>query len=223
LSIAAPRRRTWLLPAGLCLAAAAIAIIAILLLWKHPQTSATTQPFTAAPAAEQAPWKIKGFPAGAIAKIGKDDRARVAKQLGTVEHLVKDVYDTQLMDPKDLPKVLQQSFTNSAAASFEKARIGVPKGAVDVKSTKRQARIGVNIAGARTAAAEVTISVVGELKGETLRLEQHSTLWMQRLETGWRVVGYDVSQGPPEATSPRKASAHSKNHGAKGPSKGARK
>jgi hypothetical protein len=94
----------------------------------------------------------------------------------------------------------------------------VPKGATDVRSTTRRARIGVNVAGARSAAAEVTISLVGELKGEKLRLEQHSTLWMERLEGKWRVVGYDVSQGPPPPPNDHRGSKGNGSH-AKGSSK----
>ena len=216
MSIVAERRRNWLLPATLSLGATVVAALALLLLWKHPQAATTSsQPFTAAPASQQAKWQIKTFAAGAIAKVANADKAAVAKQLVTVEKLVRDVYDTQLLDPKDLPKVLGQSFTPSAATRFEKARLGVPKGATDVTSTTRRARIGVNVAGAKSAAAEVTISLVGELKGEKLRLEQHSTLWMQRMEAGWRVVGYDVSQGPP-APSQSKGDEAKGHRGAKG-------
>jgi hypothetical protein len=197
-SIVAERRRTWLLPAGICLAAAVAVSVAVAVLWRHPHaTNTNSQPFTAAPAAEQAPWKVKGFAAGALAKVGKKDKAAVATQLSAVESLVRGVYDAQLMDPKDLPKVVQRSFTHAAATTFEKARLGVPKGATDVRSTTRHARIGVNVADTKSAAAEVTIAVVGELKGQKIRINQHSTLWMQRLEGKWQVVGYDVSQGPP--------------------------
>jgi hypothetical protein len=220
LSIVAERRRTWLLPAGICLAAAIAVSVAVLLLWKHPQTSPNTQPFSAAPAAEQAPWKISSFPAGALAKVAKIDKAAVATQLSAVETLVRNVYDAQLMDPRDLPKVLERSFTHAAAATFEKARLGVPKGATDVRSTKRHARIGVDIAGAKSAAAEVTISLKGELKGETLLIDQHSTLWMQKLEGDWRVVGYDVSQGPAETNDSSDERGHT---GGKNPGKKAGK
>ena len=218
MSIVAERRRTWLLPAGISLAVAIAASAALLLLAKHAQTTTSAQPFTAAPAAEQAKWEVKTFAAGAIAKVAKADKAAADKQLGPVEHLVRDVYDTQLMDPKDLPKVLQSSFTRAAATTFEKAHLGVPKGATDVRSTTRKARIGVNVAGAKSAAAEVTISLVGNLKGEKLRLQQHSTLWMERLEGKWQVVGYDVSQGP---TNRAAGDRHAKGNGSqtKGSSK----
>ena len=199
MSIVAPRR-TWLLPAGLGACALVVAAsVALLLLWRHPQGATGGQPFSAAPAAEQAPWRVKSFAAGALGKIAGDAKATAERQLSDVEKLVRGVYDAELMNPRDLPKVVEKSFTQSAAASFERARLGVPKGATDVTSTKRAARIGVNVAGARSASAEVTISVVGRLKGETLRLDQRSTLWMQRLDGRWKVVGYDVAQGPPEA------------------------
>ena len=201
MSIAATtRRRPWVVTAGIALAVALAASVALLVLWKqHSHTSAGhPQPFSAAPAAEQARWEIKTVPAGAITHVGKDDRAFAEKRGKSVERVVRDIYDTQLLDPRDLPKVLRTTFTAAAAKSYERSGFGVPKGATDVKSTKRVARIGVDVAGARSASASVTIALVGRLKAQPLRLTQHSTLWMQRGDEGnWRVVGFDVSQGSP--------------------------
>jgi hypothetical protein len=184
------------LPAGIALAVVVAASPAAYILWSHSRTGASTQPFSTAPAAEQAPWKVKTFPAGATAKVGKDERSLVDQRGAIVEQLVRDVYDAELIRPNDLPKVLERSFTRAAANSFQKAGLGVPKGASDVRATTRSARIGVNVAGATTAAADVTISLVGDLKDDKLKMTQHSTLWMQRVERHWRVVGYDVEQGP---------------------------
>lgn len=201
MSIAATtRRRPWVVPAGIALAVALAAGLTLLVLWKqHTRTSTgPSQPFSAAPATEQARWEIKTVPAGAITHVDKDDRALAEKQGKSVEHVIRDIYDTQLLDPRDLPKVLRTTFTAAAAKSFEHSGFGIPKGATEVKSTKRVARIGVDVAGARSASADVTIALVGRLKAQALRITQHSTLWMQRGDEGnWRVVGYDVSQGSP--------------------------
>jgi hypothetical protein len=194
--VATARRRSWLLPAGITLAVLIAAAPAVYVLWQHWQTSTTAPAFTAAPAEEQAPWDIKTFPAGALTKVGKSESALVEKRAVVVEELVKDVYDAELLNPQDLPKVLERSFTRPAAQSFAKAGLGVPKGASDVRSTARAARIGVNVAGGSTAAAKVTISLVGKVKDDKLKMTQHSTLWMQRIEKHWQVVGYDVKQGP---------------------------
>ena len=200
------RRRPWLLPAGIALAVVVAAGPAVYVLWEQSRTTTPAPPFTSAPAAEQAPWKIKTFPAGALTKLGKGDRALVDKRAAAVEGIVQDVYDAELLKPQNLRKVLDHAFTRPAAASFAKSGLGVPKGASDVRSTKREARIGVNVAGGRTAAADVTIALVGELKGEKLKITQHSTLWMERVERHWRVVGYDVKQGP----TPKRAGGRNK-------------
>lgn len=193
--VATARRRSWLLPVGIALAVAVAAAPAVYFLWDHSQTRTSAPPFTTAPAEQQAPWKVKTFAAGSP-RIGKAERALVDQRALIVEQLVKDVYDAELLKPQDLDKVLARSFTRPAAASFAKAGLGVPKGASDVRSTTRTARIGVNVAGATTAAADVTISLVGNIKDDKLKMTQHSTLWMQRVERHWRVVGYDVKQGP---------------------------
>ncbi|HEY7875869.1 MAG TPA: hypothetical protein VIG64_12190 [Actinomycetota bacterium] len=185
-----------MLPAGVALAVAIAAAPAAYVLWQHSNTRASAPPFTAAPEGEQAPWKIKTFAAGALSKVGKSERALVEERSVAVEQLVKDVYDAELLDPRELPNVLDKSFARPAATSFAKAGLGVPKGASDVRSTTRSARIGVNVLGGTTAAADVTIKLVGEVKGDKLKMTQHSTLWMQRVEKHWQVVGYDVKQGP---------------------------
>jgi hypothetical protein len=188
-----------LLPAGITLALIVAAGPAAYVLWQQSRTTTPARPFSAVPEAQQAPWVIETFPAGAISKIGKADRALVENRAAAVEGIVKDVYDAELMDPASLPKVLGRSFTNRAAESFAKAGLGVPKGASDVRSTTRRARIGVDIVGGRAAAADVKISLVGAMKGEKLKITQRATLWMQRDERHWRVVGYDVRQGPTPA------------------------
>jgi hypothetical protein len=197
--VATARRRSWLLPAGITLALLVAVSPAVYVFLEHSRTTTPARPFTAAPEEDQAPWKIETFPAGAIAKIGKADRALVENRAAAVEGIVKDVYDAELMDPGTLPKVLDRSFTSKAAESFAKAGLGVPKGASDVRSTTRKARIGVDILGGRAAAADVKISLVGDLKGDTLKITQRATLWMQRDQKHWRVVAYDVKQGPTPA------------------------
>jgi hypothetical protein len=194
--VATARRRSWVLPAGIALAMAVALSPAVYVLWEQSRSTTPATPFTAAPAAQQAPWVIETFPAGAIAKIGTADRALVQRRAEAVEGLVKDVYDAKLMDPKSLPKVLARAFTPRAAQSFARSGLGVPKGASDVRATTRRARIGVDVRGGRAAAAAVTVSLVGDLEGKTLKLTQRATLWMQRDHRHWRVVGYDVRQGP---------------------------
>ena len=194
--VATARRRTWLLPAGITLAVVVAVSPAVYVLWEQSRSTTPARPFTAVPAAEQAPWIIETFPAGAISKIGKTERTMVQKRAQAVESIVKNVYDAELMQPEGLPRVLDRSFTPKAARSFAKAGLGVPKGASDVRSTTRRARIGVDVLGGRAAAADVKISLVGELKGDKLKITQRATLWMQREQKHWRVVGYDVRQGP---------------------------
>lgn len=205
MSIAAARRRPWMLPAGIGLAVAAVASVALLVLWKHQQTHATSSPFGVAPAAQQAPWHVKTVAAGALTHIAKADRLAVEKQGRAIAHVVEGVFDAQYLHEGSPSKILHASFTGGAAAAFDKAGFGVPKGATNVKTTTRAARIGVDAAGARSASAHVTISLTGGLKGEHLRLTQQSTLWMQRIHGRWRVVGYDATQGPSTPGAGRRA------------------
>lgn len=207
--VATARRRSWLLPAGIALALVIAVTPAVYVLWQQSRSTTPAPPFTTAPAADQAPWVVKTFPAGALAKIGKSERALVEKRADAVEGIVKDVYNAELMDPGGLRDVLGRAFTAKAAASFVKAGLGVPKGATDVRSTARRARIGVDIVGGRAAAADVKISLVGELKGERLAITQRATLWMQRDQRHWRVVGYDVRQGP----TPKARTRHGRDSG----------
>jgi hypothetical protein len=212
--VATARRRSWLLPAGIMLALVVAVSPAVYVFWEQSRSATAAPPFTTAPAEQQAPWVIKTFPAGAISKIGKSERQLAAKRAAAVEGIVKDVYDAELLDPKSLPKVLDRSFTPQAARGFAKAGLGVPKGASDVRSTTRRARIGVDVLGGRAAAADVKISLVGQLKGDTLKITQRATLWMQRDQRHWRVIGYDVKQGPTRAA--RSAGKHRNGHDGRG-------
>jgi hypothetical protein len=148
------------------------------------------------PSIRQAPWKTHVFPAGAFGGVSKKDLKLVRSQTKPVTDVIQRSLDALVLDPPTAKTVLRRTFTPPAAAEILGSRFGAPDGATGLRTTVRAAQVGIQTQGARAAAAKVQISFHATVKGHVARISQAATLWLQRSHRSWRVVGFDVEQGP---------------------------
>lgn len=150
----------------------------------------------AAPAIEQAEWRIDYAAQGRFGKLTKDQLARYAAQKVKAAALVQGVYDGIFLQAARLQQLIRDSFSADAARSLEAQKFGFPAGATDVKTTRRRARIALDAGTADYAIARVTVLAGGTVGKRTVEVEHRSTLWMERGEGGWKVIAFDLKQAP---------------------------
>ena len=146
---------------------------------------------------EQAPWRIKMVAAGHKGRRpGKKVRRLVKRHRPQVRAAVIDVYDALFLAPERRGDVLSRLFTSSAARALRRSQAGVPAEAEQVKIVARRATIGVESVGARRAAAGTAVKVRGRIDGRRFRLRHRATMWLERSNRRWRIIAFDVRQGP---------------------------
>lgn len=200
MSIAAPdQKRPWAL---LGAAAGIIFLLALALVFLDlpgKRLLSSGGPNTAKPAGAaalpQARWELKAHPAGVMTKVTKAQSERIARQRPQVISLVKKVYDGMFIRPGRLETTLRRNFTPAAAKALRRSGAAIAEPGI-VITKKRSARIGIQAAGGPTFAI-ASVSVRASLADEPLRRVAHkSTLWMERRETGWKVVAFHLDQRP---------------------------
>ncbi len=200
MSIAAPdQKRPWAL---LGAAAALIFLLALALVFldlpgERLLLSGGPNPAKRAGAAAlpQARWELKAHPSGVMNKVTKAQRERIARQRPQVISLVKKVYDAMFIRPRLLRTTLRRHFTPAAAKALRRSGAAVTEPHI-VLTKKRSARIGIQAAGGPTLAI-ASVSVRASLADEPRRRVAHnSTLWMERRDTGWKVVAFHLDQRP---------------------------
>ena len=214
-TIATNERRPWLVvalgtAAGLAVVVAAFVIIRSSAASPQPYSAHATN--VAARGVEQARWRVTTYPAGIAAHVTKAQHAAVARQRPRVVSLVRSVYDATLLHPSELRNVLAKSFSKAAAVRFIHSGLKPPRGAEDLVTTTRAARIGIDVHRATRAAARVRVAYTSRLDGRTLSLMQVATLWLERTHGAWKIVAFDGSQQRvrPTATRGHHASKHDK-------------
>lgn len=139
---------------------------------------------------QQAEWKIRSFPIG-----GKksDLPAAAEKSLGT---LITRWSNAVYLYPGEIKSVTQRYFTKEAAAAFRASDIGLPNNAKEIETQRRSARIGIDVDGAKRAAAHVEVVATGTTGKEDFRSMTDSRLWLEREGSTWRVIAFDIDQEP---------------------------
>ena len=150
----------------------------------------------AAPAVEQADWKLEHSLEGRFGKLTKPQQARLEAQRPKVAALVQNIYDAIFLEPVGLNLLVKESFSTEAARSISTDKLGFPKGATDVKTTKRRAHIALDAQTADFAIGRISIVAEAEVGGKQVDIEHRSTLWLERREDGWKVIAFDLEQGP---------------------------
>jgi len=155
-----------------------------------------SQDTIAAPAIEQASWKVDYSFGRRYGKLSKVEEARLATQKEKAAVLVQDLYDGIFLEPARLQELVQRSFTVDASRSFDTKALGFPSGAQDVRTTKREAHLAMDATTASSAIGRVTVVAEADLDDRTAQIKHESTLWMERGANGWRVIAFDVKQKP---------------------------
>lgn len=144
---------------------------------------------------EQASWEIRTYVVGGRYVDGapKTTPEAVERDLSEV---ITGIHDALFLRPSRLDAVTKKYFSSAAAKVFGKTKIGIPKNADEVQTTHRFARIGVDGAGAGRAAALVQVAAKGKAGSQTFRSSAESKLFLERTDSGWKVIGYEVQQRP---------------------------
>ncbi len=197
MSVVAPNQRRLVWPISLALTAvSAIALV----LYLPTRTTETTQPTetVAAPGVIQPSWRIRAFPAGGmgVPHLPKKARARVRAQQQPLAALVEDVYDALFLQPGRLPAAVRGRFAAGAGSTLLARKVGLPRDATDVHIRRREARVGISVRGANQAAARVEIAGKAKSSGRPIKFLHESTLWLERVRGSWKVIAFDLRQGP---------------------------
>ncbi len=150
----------------------------------------------AAPDVEQAAWEVDYSSTGGFGQVSKQAKARYSTEKMRVGDAVTDIYDGIFLTPATLPEVIKRSFTIDAARSIDVKKLGFPAGASDVTTTTRAVEIALDATTARFAVSEVTIVAEASVENRVVEIKHQSTLWLERMEGTWKVVAFEVEQGP---------------------------
>ena len=156
----------------------------------------TTSGSAAAPGVRQPNWKTDVSVEGRLGRLTASDKAAFNKARPQVAALVQNLYDTIFLSSGPVDELVATTFTREAAASLKETKLGLPSDTVDVRIVKRSADIGLAADGSRHAAAEVTVVATGEVKGAPVKVRHASTLWLERVGRDWKVIAFEVTQGP---------------------------
>lgn len=142
----------------------------------------------------QAVWKITTFAPSTARNLAPADARAVDRQRAPVARLVRRVFDALFVHTEQLDATVAEHFAPAAATAFKRAGAGATVAGA-TRTTLRRARIGIQAAGgAQSAVAEVSIRAKAADRRASTR--HRSTLWLARGDTGWKVVAFEVDQGP---------------------------
>jgi hypothetical protein len=144
---------------------------------------------------------VRAYATGAVSHVTKAQRARVQAQAPELDRLVHNVYEGVFLKPSELKGALAANFTPSAAKAIQKTKLGLPAGTKQLEKLRVAARVGVQAQGALRAAALVRVVVTGDAHDKQFTLVHRGTLWLERRDHAWKVVGFDFEQHPYSAPS----------------------
>lgn len=194
-AIAESLRRQWIPVAGFGIVVVAAIVWLLTLHYMSPGGSASNLP-QAAPAIDQAPWKVTRTIEGRSGKLSNADKKNILARGTAAIGVVKTVFDGIFLEPSTLDDVVKKSFTSDAAKSLNARQLGFPDGTTEIKTLSRHAVLGIDAAQARFATADVEIVAKGDTGTKLVKVAQHATLWIERDQSQWRVIAFDVQQRP---------------------------
>ena len=212
------QKRPWILIAGaLALVLTVATTIALVDLPGEQLLSRRgTEPGRAAvPSLPQATWEMSVHASGVDGKLTAAQKKVVERHRPELRSLVKRVYDSLFLHPGRLTDTLKENFSEPAAVALRRAGAGAAEPG-RVSTTLRRASIGIEAtAGASMAVASVTVRATAE--GVEHPVLHRSALWLERARGDWKVVAFDVRQGPaPEPQpAPNKGRANKNRTGGK--------
>ena len=150
----------------------------------------------AAPEIEQARWEIDYSAEGRFGKLSKFQRDRYAAQKVKSAALVTGIYDGIFLEPQRVEDLIKVSFSGEAAQRLNAKKLGFPPGATEVTTTRRRAHIALDAATADFAIGRIRVVAEATIGNKTEKVDHRSTLWLERSDNGWKVIAFDLEQGP---------------------------
>jgi hypothetical protein len=188
-----PKRRSWwVLPVAAVVVGGMIAV-AVAMTTDDERAAGPSSGTIGDPEIRQAKWKISAKRAPGK-RFSKKQRAAFKRQKRKLNGVTREVFDSMFLSPELQSKALKSSFQPDARKSYQRAGVGVPKGADDVQIRRRMARIVIE----GNARATISVRVVArgqEPKGE-FTTDHRSVLYAARGNSGWKVFGFVMDQGP---------------------------
>jgi hypothetical protein len=190
------QRRMWVpVVAGAVTVALALVLLGLLAVpTGNPSEAGKVPPVAIGPDGEalpQADWKVNVFPTG-VGKPTKGQRVAVSQQRDKLRTVVADVFDALILR-KNTAR-LKSLATPGAAKALGRSELQLPKDMTEVETIRRSARVGVDEK-ATHAAARILITFKGMLNDKPVRMQQRSTLWLQKSGAGWRVIAFSGTMG----------------------------
>ena len=184
------------LPLLALMAAAVMAGLVWLSLAQTRVSSPSSSSSVAAPGVTQPPWKTEVSVEGRVGKLTAADKAAFNKARPEVVALVQNLYDVIFLGSGSVDELVATSFSKEAGASLKETKLGLPDAATNVEIVRRTADIGLAASRSKHAAAQVTVVAKGEVQGSPVKVRHASTLWLERDGADWKVIAFEVTQGP---------------------------
>ena len=164
---------------------------------------------------DQVPWKVTAFAAGVTKPLTKDQRKAIQRNKVRAGGPVTQIIDALMFEPDAIGALSGRSATAGAARALAKSKL-VPPGIKEVKVIRRIARVGIDVAGIKRAAAAVRVGFKGRLKGQSVRLSLAGSFWLERNPKGWKVVAFEGESKPYPPPQKDKKQQRSKKKSSKG-------
>lgn len=162
---------------------------------------------------DQALWKVRAFPAGVSQRLTKSQKKAIGNNKVSASEPVTRVVDALIFEPDALGAMSGKVATAGAARALVRSKL-VPSRIKQVKVIRRVARVGIDVAGMKRAAAKVRVGFKGRLNGEAVRLNLSGAFWLERYSNGWKIVAFEGDSRP--FTAPPKAKKAQKQKSGKG-------
>ena len=141
----------------------------------------------------QAPWKMVAYAAQEPgAPTGKQKKA-VRRAGRGVKHTVQDLYDALTVSRDKFDEVSRRLMPKPARNELQ-GRTLVPFDLERIKTTKREARITIDVTRRISAAAHVQLAFLADSGKKRVFFQHRGTLWLERGKKRWRVIGFDLEQ-----------------------------
>ena len=161
-----------------------------------PSSSPEPSPTEASPSPQipQAKWKMKTQSVGRLGKLSNKQKRRHKAQRPRIKRVVREVYAALFLEPDAIREVISERFSRRAGRALLRAGPGFRPGAERVRTLTRHASIGLQAHTPSSAAAKIFVRARAKGPGAVVRLRHRATMWMQRIDGEWRVIGFEVDQ-----------------------------
>lgn len=140
-----------------------------------------------------AEWSFRVVPAGAIGDVTNRQRRSMEEHEEGAAAVVAAVNDALILGEGEIGD-LEGSVTPDAAEAIAASPLTLSDEIDEVVARRRDARIGMDVNGARRAVATSVVVARLTVDEERTRVRYETTLWMERVRAGWRVIAFDGSR-----------------------------